>query len=289
MTVKNWIQRGFISLFASLLFLGMSTAAHAFSFEHQEIALERFGNILYSPVIETDEPFNTVVIKFDQVEEGLMANFNPLEGGEWELLEVHDDGYGAESFVFTAPTNTIQLRKLVEGDEQTVIAKLDFIHADVPSEDEAFSMTNLYAGEEVAARNLKIISRKGWGADENLRFWTPEIEELFNKSGKTNEYINPCGDMDQKYRNEVRITRVVNENTRGDPLVWPISYTDKLKKIVVHHTDSDLKDLNGDRRTDSRDYVAMVRSIYYFHAISRGWGDIGYNYLIDPLGNIYAQ
>jgi uncharacterized protein YgiM (DUF1202 family) len=30
-----------------------------------------------------------------------------------------------------------------------------------------------------------------------------------------------------------------------------------------------------------------VRSIYYYHAITQGWGDIGYNYLVDPTGKIF--
>ena len=34
-------------------------------------------------------------------------------------------------------------------------------------------------------------------------------------------------------------------------------------------------------------YAKLVRSIYYYHAVTRGWGDIAYNFLIDPLGNIY--
>lgn len=53
------------------------------------------------------------------------------------------------------------------------------------------------------------------------------------------------------------------------------------KKLIVHHTDT------------SNDYVdqagaeAQVRSIYYYHSVTQGWGDIGYNFLIDKFGTIY--
>ena len=29
-------------------------------------------------------------------------------------------------------------------------------------------------------------------------------------------------------------------------------------------------------------YAKLVRSIYYYHAVTRDWGDIAYNFLIDP-------
>lgn len=33
--------------------------------------------------------------------------------------------------------------------------------------------------------------------------------------------------------------------------------------------------------------AAVVRSIYYYHAITRDWGDVGYSYMIDEQGRIY--
>ena len=53
---------------------------------------------------------------------------------------------------------------------------------------------------------------------------------------------------------------------------WPI------QKLIVHHTATS----NGD--PDPR---ATIRSIYYYHAVTQGWGDIGYNFLIDEAGNVY--
>lgn len=50
------------------------------------------------------------------------------------------------------------------------------------------------------------------------------------------------------------------------------------KKIVLHHT------AGGDGGTDP---MATIRGIYYWHAVVLGWGDIGYNYLIDPAGTVY--
>jgi hypothetical protein len=51
-----------------------------------------------------------------------------------------------------------------------------------------------------------------------------------------------------------------------------------VQKLIVHHTASG----NGDP-----DPPATVRAIYYFHTIVRGWGDIGYQFLIDEAGTVY--
>jgi hypothetical protein len=60
-------------------------------------------------------------------------------------------------------------------------------------------------------------------------------------------------------------------------MTWAPEYRE-VRKFVIHHTATS----NGDL-----DPAATVRAIYYYHAVTRGWGDIGYNYLIDTQGRIY--
>jgi hypothetical protein len=59
---------------------------------------------------------------------------------------------------------------------------------------------------------------------------------------------------------------------------WPPRYQ-KVQKFVVHHTVTDDGGTN---------VAASIRSIYYYHAVTRGWGDIGYNYIVDKFGNIWT-
>ena len=61
--------------------------------------------------------------------------------------------------------------------------------------------------------------------------------------------------------------------------VWPRMYV-PTKKIVVHHT-------AGGNDYDMNGAAAEVRAIYYYHAITLGWGDIGYNCLIDRFGRSF--
>ncbi len=51
-----------------------------------------------------------------------------------------------------------------------------------------------------------------------------------------------------------------------------------VSHLIVHHTVSN---------NASTDWPAVVRAIWNFHTFSRGWGDVGYNYLVDPNGVIY--
>ncbi|HVE47414.1 MAG TPA: N-acetylmuramoyl-L-alanine amidase [Acidimicrobiales bacterium] len=51
-----------------------------------------------------------------------------------------------------------------------------------------------------------------------------------------------------------------------------------VRKLVVHHTAT----TNADP-----DPAATIRAIYTFHTRTRGWDDIGYNFLVDAQGRVY--
>jgi hypothetical protein len=52
--------------------------------------------------------------------------------------------------------------------------------------------------------------------------------------------------------------------------------------MVIHHTAG-----SNSLRAGESSWADRVRAIWSFHTITRGWGDIGYNYIIDPNGVIY--
>lgn len=52
-----------------------------------------------------------------------------------------------------------------------------------------------------------------------------------------------------------------------------------MERIVIHHT--------AENNQTDRDDLTLIRGIYYYHTIVRGWGDIGYNYLVGQRGQIY--
>jgi hypothetical protein len=61
---------------------------------------------------------------------------------------------------------------------------------------------------------------------------------------------------------------------------WDQEYAPTIKAATIHHT------------ADSNDYTAadvpkIMRSIYAYHAVSLGWGDIGYNVIVDKFGRAW--
>lgn len=65
-------------------------------------------------------------------------------------------------------------------------------------------------------------------------------------------------------------------DSNGDE-IWPVEYR-TVDHIILHHTVSD---------NDDTDPGATIRGIYYYHCVTLGWGDIGYNLLVDSKGNVF--
>jgi hypothetical protein len=68
----------------------------------------------------------------------------------------------------------------------------------------------------------------------------------------------------------------------ADPklMTWPPQYADTTKAVTIHHTD-------GSNDYTPEQSAAIVRGIYAYHSVRNGWGDIGYNALVDKYGTIF--
>ncbi|WP_171058309.1 N-acetylmuramoyl-L-alanine amidase [Modestobacter altitudinis] len=61
---------------------------------------------------------------------------------------------------------------------------------------------------------------------------------------------------------------------------WSPQYAATLKAATIHHT--------ADSNNYTADQVpAIMRSIYRYHTVSLGWGDIGYNVIVDKFGRLW--
>ena len=66
----------------------------------------------------------------------------------------------------------------------------------------------------------------------------------------------------------------LRNNSTGE--IWPPEYA-TVEHAIVHHAAVNY----------GSDGYNAVRSIYYYHCVTQGWGDIGYNYVVDVNGNIF--
>ncbi|MDO5081455.1 cell wall-binding repeat-containing protein [Buchananella hordeovulneris] len=89
---------------------------------------------------------------------------------------------------------------------------------------------------------------------------------------------NPAADLTTAAARPVIHTRAqwgANESW-NDWGVDPI----RVEGAVVHHT-------AGTNNYSAADVPGILRGIYHYHAVTLGWGDIGYNVLVDKYGNAW--
>lgn len=269
-SIKNTLRTLSVS---ALIFLCFSSDTQAASFSNYNLTLKPAGSGMISPVLMTEQKFNAVSLKVKGDLKELKVDFGIGKG--WEEVMMHNDyGTGLESLLFTAPTDKLQFKtENASAEKVELMVNLTYVQEEIDG-------IGGPVDSGVTDLGLGIISRAEWGANEALRVKNP------NNTGSGGS-VNPCAEIEEKYGDQFTTTSVVKTNEQGQELTWPLSYASKIEKFSVHHSDSEIRDINGDGQIDAQDYKAIVRAIYNFHTVSRGWGDVGYNYMIDPLGNIY--
>lgn len=126
------------------------------------------------------------------------------------------------------------------------------------------------ASASYQSNGIKFLSRTMWGANEALR--------LFNKNNPLPQLANIPPDFYVKYAQELKLIKIVKTNENGDKITWPLQYPKEVSKIIIHHTASN---------NDLDNPIKVIRNLYSYHTITRGWGDMGYNYVIDKNGKVY--
>jgi len=191
-----------------------------------------------------------------------------------EMDEDYNDGF-SELIVLTELSD--QLKIIATNDSsQSVNVTIYFFNTLI---DESLEEEPLLA-DKLSYSQLKIVSRRGWGADETLRYKTSgSIDDTNDVETNVSAKVKNCNDLVAKYPKEFTYSKVVKKDTRGNVYSWPLQYSKQISKIIVHHT--------AETNKKERSPKATMRAIYYYHTKIRGWGDIGYNYVIDREGVVY--
>lgn len=245
--------------------------------------------IFLSDTIKADFPFSGLILRwrdFSPPGAEALLEVALLQSGTWtEWREVEpdnelslpaadDEGYfKRDSLVFAQNAKAFRYRITLRTTDPAltpVITDLDFQY--LRSQGPVLS-SRLTAGLILPFSDLQIVKRSEWGANEEFTF-----KKYFADTAPPAEIEGTAPARPLPPSEAVVIKKLSHDPLTGEEFLWPLEYPDRVKKIFIHHT-ATTKDL--------QDPVTALRNIYYYHAVGKRWGDIGYNYLIDPQGKIY--
>ncbi|EKD30099.1 MAG: N-acetylmuramoyl-L-alanine amidase [uncultured bacterium (gcode 4)] len=231
----------------------------------------------------------------------IKAGNNPLRvnlsvDGKIFPLSIDSDGDGRdEAFYYTEPLfldKTEQVSYVIETRSDIQIPAVSVIGLDTDANNLRVAFGSNLAEAAVGTANPNIIKRAGWGADESLRYEdSPRWQAIFAKLEANKDKPKSDKTLANELKNQTIATHLATnfpeqdraieriESENGHPLAWPIQKTKQVERIIVHHT--------AENNQNNKDDLGLIRGIYYYHTIVRGWGDIGYNYLVGQRGQIY--
>ncbi|MEM9776346.1 MAG: N-acetylmuramoyl-L-alanine amidase, partial [Chloroflexota bacterium] len=262
---------------SNIRFLGTSqqedseTVINEFSQDQVQLSRAASDRLAESVIFDAPEPFNAVVVQWEPTADGtgsLLDTFFLME------IRTGTDGDWSEWRPIQPSAD------FTEDQDALVAGDMVFVDGGVGTDTQVQLRT---AQDLILPKVLMtyIDSRGG-----------PTTEELILAMDQLNR-SNGIAFLDQQNEDNPRpniISREVwctndnlcrpNEGNSGNGCVDSdrLRYVDDLSHLVVHHTVTS---------NDATNWAPIVRAIWSYHAFSRCWGDIGYNYLIDPYGNIY--
>ncbi len=256
-----------------IIFLGLFMEARASNNKifQREIKLPVFSNS-FNLKIDDIDGYNAFVI------EGVSDKDMFFEFADEVYRLPYDEDHKDRTELIVTDRIYDEFSLNVYGDNQSELnIKIYFFNTLI---DTSLEKNDLVAGS--IQNGLRIVSRKGWGVDESLMY-TDEPEDIEDRFAidetKTSAKEELCRGVIDKYPFEFDYKHVDTRDDNNQYYIWPLQYSNDIKKIVIHHTAA--------AHDENRNPKNIMRAIYYYHTVSRGWGDIGYNYVIDRNGTIY--
>lgn len=198
-------------------------------------------------------------------------NSSPDDGGE-------GNGLSGTELIYLEPTTAVQVSVTglnIFGDIKEIAKELAEGSGDAP----AFGSSDADKPAGDKATLPGSVGAISWADIEPISDDHPfhQANAVFIDGG-VDEGINPAVDA----TNLTGMPRVITRAGWGaDPsLSRTPTYNDSVRGITVHHT-------AGSNNYTEAQAPGIVRGILHYHAVTRGWKDIGYNALVDKFGNIY--
>ena len=236
-------------------------------------------------VEEADAEYGTNVVP-ETVSEDVTFAVEETEDGRLTTGPVSGDiRFAVAAFEPYEGANELRVRSSSDGEswtEWTETERMD--ETDGPSLEDA--------GAEADAMNPEHVTDPVWVDDAELI--EVEVLDADAGSGELGATLVDTVGLNGQPAEEITEERLELEGastTSDDPTVisragwgadeslrtWAPEYAGWNSMAIVHHT-------AGDSTSDPDE---IMRGIYYLHAVTNGWGDIGYHFVISPDGDIY--
>lgn len=225
-------------------------------------------------------PADAVSVRLDKTDtDTAVSYFSDGTWSTWKNLNIEDeqDPRLQESNLITFPASVTRIR--IRGD----VVKNDLHPITISKAPVRYTVAATTSVEP------KILRRSEWGADESLLI-RKENSSASSHNGTTGDDNNgssssqrekDCMTAQVNYPQDFKTApTVVKKDSKGNLLRWPHAYSTAIKLLAVHHTAQPMDNEN-------RSGAEMMRALYQYHAANRGWGDIGYHYVIDKDGQIF--
>ena len=234
----------------------------------------------------SEKKFTSPIDAFSVTLADFSFEYQYLLNGQWSDVKKYEtDGDvlpGEESELLMVPRGVTGLR--VSG------VSADSIHAITVSHDPVKPRIAAMS----ATASTPVLQRAEWGADASYLYAgavSADDEKVVETdaakgdngaavSTSTNQRAKDCQQAQKDHPDEFKYASTVTKDANGKEYLWPLQYSASVKMLVVHHSALVVKD-------DPRPSVERVRAIYKYHALTKGWGDIGYHYIIDERGQVY--
>lgn len=259
------------NIFLALALLSSVVAVGSFSANHFSTTLE----------VTYKDPIDALSVHIEKEETAEVRAKTANGWTAWQTLYIEDeqDPTLLESNLVMFPTATTEIQ--IRGDvARTDLHPIAVSHDPVKYEVAATGMTT----------TPRILARSDWGADETILYKAPaSVAPVESGDKDSNGPVSPttvsqrekdCMNAQFNYPAEFKTVNRTTKGENGQTLRWTREYSKSVKLLVVHHT-------AVATQNDTRSGAEKVRALYTYHANNRGWGDVGYHYLIDDDGKIY--
>ncbi len=238
------------------------------------IPIEQVGNAYLSPILEAARPFTDVLLRWEGELPGVEVTVPPdviIQPGY--VAHNHQLGELMVVEIRTSPDGTTWSEWTPTGDNHDMWEREDgpntfwshFIYA---GENQRYYQVRATANSDEEGNRPVLVTIDVHTLDANFDPADapppPEPEE------------SASGDLQAIGKPPV-VSRTGWGNPQGQGTGVAPAYRG-VTHMVVHHTVTPNAESN---------YAARVRAIWSYHTYTQGWGDVGYNFLVDPNGVIY--